>query len=278
MSATVSTTVGWVVRLVWLVLLGIATWDVAWEGPARIRILIAWLLLAASVAVVFAAAPRLRRASPTGPGVVQAVFALTAGAVAFFLTLALLWHFIGTPTPPAPIADVTDSTKFDSLLNYAKGITYEATAHGMADSAMLTDTVGGAYPPVKAWIAPARGANFVFYRDLTGSGLGKGRVVARVTVDTTGGGAGYRLLNLPAGVSYIWVDNLARHDTTGTFRALIIPDRPGGKIMFFPKKATFVFLRNYEAFANHPEARWVFQHSQCTNPGCASGCCRVCPG
>lgn len=267
------------VRVVWLVLLGTAIYRVVRFGPVQITPLLAWLLILVSVVVLVAAFPRLRQAAERGPGVVQAGSAVVAGAVILFLGLALLWHFIGngTEAPPASITNVTDSTQFDALLAYARRIPYESSAHGMADSALLTDTAGGVGFPVKAWIAPARGANFVSYGSLSGSGRGRGRVVARVTVDSTGGGVGYSLLNLPAGVSYMWVDNLTLQDTTGHFRALIIPDRPGGKVMPFPRTATFVYLRSHGAFANYPTARWVLQHSQCVNPACSNGCCRVCP-
>lgn len=267
------------VRLVWLGLLGFGTYRVVEYGPVQISPLLAWLLLLVSVVVLVVPFLELRKAAKNRPSIVQAGSAIVAGAVILFLGLALLWHFIGngTEAPPDSITNVTDSTQFDSLLAYARRLPYESTAHGMADSALLTDTSGGVRLPVKAWIVPARGANFVSYRSLSGSGRGRGRVVARITADTTGGGVGYPLLNLPAGVSYMWVDSLVLRDTTGHFRALIIPDRPGGKVMSFPRTATFVYLRSHGAFANYPTARWVLQHSQCANPGCSNGCCRVCP-
>jgi hypothetical protein len=148
------------------------------------------------------------------------------------------------------------------VLAYAKRIPYDAMTHGTADSAFLTDTEYGVLPKVEGWIAPARGANFVSYRRLESHGRGRGRVVARITVDTSGG-RGYPLLNLPPGVSYIWVDNLRINDTTGTFRALIIPDRPGGRVDTFPSRATFAYLRSKGTFANFPMSRWVLHHSEC---------------
>jgi hypothetical protein len=267
------------VRVVWLGLLGFGIYRVVEYGPVQISPLLAWLLLLVSVVVLVVPFLELRKAEVKAPSIAQAGSAIVAGAVLLFLGLALLWHFIGkgTEAPPASITNVTDSTQFDELLTYARRIPYEASAHGTADSALLTDTAGGVRLPVKAWIAPARGANFVSYGNLSGSGRGQGRVVARVTVDTTGGGVGYPLLNLPTGVSYVWVDSLTRQDTTGHFRALIIPDRPGGRVIRFPQTATFVYLRSHGAFANFPTARWVLQHSECVNPACSNGCCRVCP-
>lgn len=267
------------VRVVWLGLLGFGIYRVVEYGPVQIPPVLAWLLLLVSVVVLVVPFLELRKGAENRPSLVQAGSAIVAGGVILFLGLALLWHFIGngTEAPPAAITNVADPAQFDSVLAYARRIPYETSAHGMADSALLTDTAGGLRPPVKAWIVPARGANFVSYRSLSGSGPGRGRVVARITVDTTGGGVGYPLLNLPAGVSYMWVDSLVLRDTTGHFRALILPDRPGGKVMSFPRTATFVYLRSHGAFANYPTARWVLQHSQCANPGCSNGCCQVCP-
>lgn len=269
------------VRAVWLVLLGLAIYRVVRYGPVQISPLHAWLLLLASVGVLVVLFWReeSRPAPEKGLSLVTAGSAIVPGGVILFLALALLWHFIGTGTeaPPASITNVADPAQFDSVLAYARRIPYDTSAHGVADSAFLTDTAGGLRPPVKAWIVPARGANFVSYRSLSGSGPGRGRVVARITVDTNGGGVGYPLLNLPAGVSYMWVDSLVLRDTTGYFRALIIPERPGGKVMSFPRTATFVYLSSHGAFANYPTARWVLQHSQCANPGCSNGCCQVCP-
>lgn len=270
---------GRVVRVVWLGLLVFGIYRVAEYGPVQVSPLLAWLLLLVSVVVLAAPFLELRKAAVKTPSIEQAGSAIIAGAVILFLGLSFLWHFIGngTEAPPASITNVTDSTQFDDLLAYARRIPYESSAHGMADSALLTDTAGGLRVPVKAWIAPARGANFVSYGNLSGTGRGQGRVVARVTVDTAGGGVGYPLLNLPAGVSYVWVDSLALQDTTGHFRALIIPDRPGAQVMSFPRTATFVYLHSHNTFANYPTARWVLQHSQCVNPACSNGCCRVCP-
>jgi hypothetical protein len=273
----------WVVRViwgVWAVLLAAAVYRMLVPDATQVSPAMAYALIALSILVVVPAIRGLLDAAPPlrGASVVHALSTVAATATIALLSFALGSRLIGngTAAPPSVIGDVTDPKQFDSLLAYARRIPYDTKTHGTADSAFLTDTEGGVLPKVKAWIAPARGANFVSYASLEGSGRGQGRVVARITVDT-GTGRGYPLLNLPPGVSYIWVDRLHIIDTTGTFRALIIPDRPGGQVDTFPSRATFVYLRSRGAFANYPMSRWVLHHSQCFNTGCTSGCCRVCP-
>jgi hypothetical protein len=271
----------WVVRAVWLLWLAsaiAAIYQMRQYGALRLTPAQAYELLSLSVLVLLTTFSSLLTAAPSRPRVVPAVSGVIAGGTILSLGLALGWHFIGTgtPAPPAFISDVTDPSQFDSVLAYSRRIEYDSRTHGTADSAFLTDTAGGVRPGIKAWIAPAGGANFVSYRSLAGTGRGRGRVVARISVDTSGG-LGYPLLNLPAGVSYIWVDSLRISDTTGTFRAFIIPDRAGGKVSRFPGPATFVYLRSPGTFANFPMARWVLHHSFCFNTGCSNGCCRVCP-
>lgn len=270
---------GWIVRLVrvmWLAVLIAAVYRLLWYGG--IAPSLAYVLLSLSVLVLVTAVPPLFGAA-AGPRVVPALSGILAGSAVVSLGLALGLHFLGkgTPAPPAFITDVTDPSQFDSVLAYAQRLAYDSMTHGTADSAFLTDTEGGVLPKVKAWIAPALGANFVSYDGLEGVGRGRGRVVARIRVDTTGG-IGYPLLNLPAGVSYIWVDSLALRDTTGQFRALIIPASPRGTVTRFPRPTTFVYLKSRRTFANFPMSRWVLHHSLCFNTGCSSGCCRVCPG
>jgi hypothetical protein len=270
---------GWTVRLVrvvWVAVLLVAIYRVLSYGG--IAPALAYVLLFLSVLILVTAFPPLVGAAPAEPRLVPAVSSVLAGSTVVSLGFALGLHFIGrgTPAPPAFVTDVSDPAQFDSVLAYARRLVYDSATHGTADSAFLTDTEGGALPKVKAWMAPARGANFLSYRNLEGMGPGRGRVVARVRVDTAGG-LGYPLLNLPAGVSYIWVDSLALRDSTGVFRALIIPAAPGGRVARFPRLATFIYVKSPGTFANFPMSRWVLHHSLCFNTGCSSGCCRVCP-
>lgn len=273
------TTGAWTVRLMWLVwvaLIGVSIQRLVEYGALQISPAFAYSLLALSVGVVLTAFRDLRTAVATGPSLERVASFLVAGSVSVSVLLALGLRFIGSGTeaPPAFITNVLDSTQFDSVLAYARRIPYDTGYHGTADSAMLTDSVGGIHPPVKAWVYPAHGANFVSYRSLSGMGRSRGRVLAKIRMDT----AGYALLGLPAGVSYIWVDSLSlSRDTTGYFRAVLIPDKAGGRVFRFPHLATFMYWRSRGAFANYPMSRWVLQHSNCVNTSCSSGCCRVCP-
>lgn len=188
-------------------------------------------------------------------------------------------HFFGaaTDTPPTFITDVTAPSQFDSVLAYARRLGYDSTTHNAPDSTLIVDTVGGSVHITKAWIAPEAGAIYIPQHDLYGTGPGKGRVVARIRVDTTYGHRGYPELHLPAGVSYIWVDSLELHDTTGTFRAFVIPDSSGGSVVRLPAAHSHYF-RSRWAFSNFAMARWVLYRSNCTNVPCGRGCCQSCPG
>lgn len=207
--------------------------------------------------------------------VISGVVAVIALVVIVF---AFQWRFIGnaTPQPPAAITDVTAPGQFAALLAYAKGLSYDSVTHNVADSTIIVDS-GGMFL-TKAWIAPAVGANFVSQRDLYGTGAGKGRVVARIRVDTSYGNRGYPKLNLPSGVSYVWVDDLVQKDTTGSFRAFIIPDRPGASVVRFPVSKYSHYYRSRHSLANFPIARWVLHKSNCVNLPCGhNGCCQSCP-
>lgn len=294
--------------------------------PFQVWLWMAYVILGLSVVViVLMIVPPLglllAKAPPTAPAVLHWALGVVAFGAILSVLIGFKWRFIGkgTEAPPPSITDVRAPGQFDSLLAYAKRIPYDAVTHGTADSALLTDTIllpdsTWALYTVKAWIAPARDANLNSYDDL-GEGRGKGRVVARITVDSVGRlwiarsqeaitranrdlerasrvrgggvtpsnsqaiGLGYQKLNLPAGISYVWVDNLKiEHDTTGKFRALIIPDRAGGKVDSFPVSEYSRYYRSKHTFANFPMARWVLHNSNCTNVPCGNhGCCQSCP-
>jgi hypothetical protein len=182
---------------------------------------------------------------------------------------------IATAAPPPFITDVTQRSQFDSVLAYARRLGYDSTTHNAPDSTLIVDTVGGSVHITRAWIAPAAGANNVPQHELYGTGPGMGRVVARIRVDTTYGHRGYPELHLPAGVSYIWVDSLELRDTTGTFRAFVIPD-PGDSVIRLPALHSH-YYRSRRAFSNFAMARWVLYGSNCTNVPCGHGCCQSCP-
>lgn len=218
------------------------------------------------------------RSTPPFSGTVSIISGVVALMALVIIVFAFQWRFIGnaTPQPSTPITDVTATGQFANLLAYAKGLSYDSVTHNVADSTIIVDS-GGAYL-TKAWIAPAVGANFVSYRDLGGTGAGHGRVVARIRVDTSYANRGYPMLHLPSGVSYVWVDSLEQRDTTGAFRAFIIPDRPGAGIVRFPVSAYSHYYRSRHSLANFPIARWVLHKSNCVNLPCGhNGCCQSCP-
>jgi hypothetical protein len=278
-------TKGWTVSVVWVawaVLFVVAIYRMLGYRAPQLTPGMAYVLVALSVFVAVAAIGGLLAATPPlgGASLGHAVAVVVAVATTAVLVSALCHRFIGygTEAPPAFITDVTDPAQFDSVLAYAHRIPYDSMTHSGADSALLTDADGHALDTVTAWIAPALHANFNSYRDLEGSGPRKGRVVARIRVNATAGGGGYRPLNLPAGVSYVWVDNLKLEDTTGSFRALIIPDRPGGRVIPFPiSPGSRYHYRSKGTVANFPMARWVLYHSNCINVPCSKGCCQSCP-
>lgn len=272
----------WVARAAWVVLLVVSIYRMTGYRAPQLTPGMAYVLVAISVVVaalairgLVAAAPPLGGAS-TGHAVSVVVAVATIAVLVFALCGRLIGY--GTDAPPAFITDVTDPAQFDSVLAYARRIPYDSMTHSGADSALLTEIDGHVLDTVTAWIWPARHANFNSYRDLEGSGSRKGRVVARIRVNATVGGRGYRSLNLPEGVSYVWVDNLKLEDTTGSFRALIIPDRPGGRVILFPvSPGSRYHYRSKGTVANFPMARWVLYHSNCINVPCSKGCCQSCP-
>lgn len=274
------------VRLLWVVWAAVLTYAVykVLLYPFSVSPQLAFAILGLSVLILlFAALPSLRILRATPPPPPSAGSYALSGAVAAVAILSVVVGFTrpfigyGVDEPPPSITDVTDPRQFDSVLAYAHRVQYDSVTHGTADSALLTDTSRGILDTVTAWIAPARGANFNSYGDFGGVGRGRGRVVARIRVNT-GTSHGYPLLNLPPGVSYVWVDSLDVRDTSGTFRALIIPDQPGRTVVRFPVSRDSRYIRSHHTFANYPMARWVLHHSGCTNVPCGqNGCCQSCP-
>jgi len=319
----------WVVRLtwaVWALVLVTAIFRVLLTAifrpaqyPYQPSPLVAYLIVCLSVLVLVVVALPSFRTLLAAAAPASVLMHGLSGVVALGAILSIVagfkWRFIGygIEEPPASITDVMAPNQFDAVLAYAKTrIPYDSVTHGTADSAILTDTIGGSFYLVKAWIAPARDANFNSYGDFKGGGRGRGRVVARIRVDSvaiiapaqranynspgdldrssrsngpvglrggldTARGLGYKKLNLPAGVSYVWVDSLDVRDTTGTFRAVIIPDRPGGMAIRFPVSEYSKYYRSMHTIANFPMARWVLHNSNCTNVTCGNGCCQSCP-
>jgi hypothetical protein len=273
--------IGWVIWTAWAVVLVIAVvWSLA--DALSITPTIAYVLAGLSVFVLLFAFGSTPALFATGRPPVFAVVSAVSGALSVGSLVAVFfgfhWRFIGSPTPApsAFITDVTAAGQFDSVLAYARGLSYDSVTHSVADSTIIVDS-GGVFL-TKAWIAPAVGANFVSHGDLYGIGARHGRVVARIRVDTSYGNRGYPALRLPSGVSYVWVDSLEQRDTTGVFRAFIIPDRPGAAVVRFPVSQYSHYYRSRHSLANFPIARWVLHKSNCVNLPCGhNGCCQSCP-
>ena len=273
--------IGWVVWAAWVAALVLAVLSMS-SYVLDLTPLRAYAIVALSLIVLL----RALRSAPVlllaGTSRLAALVSVISGVVAVVtvgvIFAAFQWRFIGDATrqPPGAITDVTAPGQFAAVLAYARGLSYDSVTHNVADSTIIVDS-GGAFL-TKAWIAPAVGANFVSQRDLYGLGAGHGRVVARIRVDTSYGNRGYPMLHLPSGVSYVWVDSLVQYDTTGSFRAFIIPDQAGASVVRFPVSAYSHYYRARYSLANFPIARWVLHKSNCVNLPCGhNGCCQSCP-
>jgi hypothetical protein len=285
-GSAVLSVVAWLLLVGWVVLVVVAGF---WASPDSTPFVSPGMAIvvgsASALIVILAVVPRFSAAwAAGGSRVLPAFYRLAgiaaAGAVAL-VVVGFKWHLVGSPMTPPPdslavpaLDPVAGYSHFEALRAYAKSLTYDDFTHGTADSGYLADDTGRT-APIKAWIAPAQGADFIRYEDID-TKSGNGRVVARITVDTAAG-RGYETLGLPAGVSYLWVDHLEIKDTTGTFRAFIIPDRPGAGLRQLGPHPTFIYLRSHSRFANFPMARWLLHGSSCFNTSCSHGCCRVCP-
>ena len=273
--------IGWGVWAAWVAALVLAVLSMS-SYVLDLTPLRAYAIVALSLIVLLRALRSAPQLLVAGTSRLAALVSLISGVVAVITVVVIFgafqWRFIGDATrqPPGAITDVTAPGQFAAVLAYAKGLSYDSVTHNVADSTIIVDS-GGAFL-TKAWIAPAVGANFVSQRDLFGLGAGHGRVVARIRVDTSYGNRGYPKLNLPSGVSYVWVDSLVQYDTTGAFRAFIVPDRPGGSVVRFPASRYSHYYRSRHSLANFPIARWVLQKSNCVNLPCGhNGCCQSCP-
>ncbi len=273
----------WGGRLVWLAWVGVLLIVALWllRPCYAVTPRTAYSLIGLSVLVLVITARATLRTLIVPSPIVSGLSGFLASGAVITGTGGLYLHLFGTATaaPPSFITDVTAPSQFDSVLAYARGLSYDSTTHNAPDSTLIVDTVGGGLHITKAWISPAVGANFMSYCDLSSTGPGRGRVVARIRVDTTYGSRGYPELHLPAGVSYVWIDSLELRDTTGTFRAFVIPATRGGSVIRLPDKDSH-YYSSRRAFSNFAMARWVlYKHSNCTNVPCGGGkgCCQSCP-
>ena len=171
-----------------------------------------------------------------------------------------------SPAPPPGLDPVAQGQRAQ-VLAYAGSLTFHPATHPTGETRRLTEiaTPGPVSDrrfrlSVEGAVAPERCAHMNTAADL---GPGAGRIVSRQTM------AGpYDKLSLPAGVSYLWVDNL-----TGTeARGVIIPEDAS-----LPARVVAIRIEPHpaglprRAFA---EARWMFDPDDdwiwvaCEQEGC----------
>ncbi|MGH8622555.1 MAG: hypothetical protein ACRET3_10480 [Burkholderiales bacterium] len=142
----------------------------------------------------------------------------------------------------------TDPEFRDSLRLYAQRLTWE-TSKGAADSNQL-DTEG-----TTGKVSP-EATNFLVNEGDLGSG--EGRVQFKVEIF---GRREYKVFQ--PGISYVWIDNLTMTgDTTGTARAVIIPDATSDTLRTRP-----VMYGRLGLYWNGSLARWN-DWGNCTYMGC----------
>ncbi len=136
------------------------------------------------------------------------------------------------PTPAPGFSGRVDSVPRESVLAYARSLTFDTVAPAvdrryivLAQGQQLT--VG----PF-AELAPEIGAAAISRGDLA-----RGRVLARVTLDAAVPGAG-----LEAGPAYVWVDSVPGgfmvNGVRRYFRAVYLPDRVGAALKVTPVSLT----------------------------------------
>lgn len=259
----------------------------AWGAP----------LLSLAVLVIGIVALIVSKPSSSWAPAVALVGGVATAASVPWLAAALWTQSVGSGTPAHSIGDPTDPTEFDSVLAYARRLEYDDTTHRAADERFLiivdtvtVDTVIARgqvrfrqLPPdsvrvrrlvgPKARIVPERWAYGNSIEDL-GSGRGKGRIVARVYIDTAytapNGTKGYPYLKLPPGISYLWVDQL--DSDTLVARLVIIPETAQLGI----RVDTLQYRPNRRGWQRFSRASWVFDMR--TDPDgynltCPQGCC-----
>lgn len=147
-----------------------------------------------------------------------------------------------TPAPVG-ITDPMDPAQRDSVISYARRLTYDTT-HWAYDANLLdpTDTT----KRLTVW--PEEN----IHRTRRSTLEGVGRIQLRIMVDSTRAIPGHWANYLPRGESYVWVDrrgvDAQRRDTA---RAVIIPVNPAD-----PVRAYRVRLRR-ERPPNSAMARWT---------------------
>lgn len=273
--------------LLWLVVGALAIKQ-AWEWPLSAGM--AWMVVIVSVvllALVLFVTGSGMAALQTGRFWALA-FTVSAATVAVTLVAVGLYKRStghGTEPPPVSITNPTAADQFRAVLDYARRLDYDGTTHGAWDEQWLeVKRDGQVLLGPRARIEPERASYLNSVDDLTGVGRGRGRVVARVWVDTAAWGPdrqrGYPKLGLPPGRSFLWIDSMLIHaklpdGDSGSARVLIIPDDTTSSVRENLVRA--VYRAHRPRWANYSQARWRFDpNDPCANPTCPHGCCDHC--
>ncbi len=262
---------------------------------------VAWGVVAVVVVLIWAA---IDRARPAGASL-AVVLGTAAGIAGAWVVVGWWTQAIGPGTPAAGgVTDPTDPAQRAQVLAYADSLDFDSLTHRAADERFLTilDTVRtdtvitGVGPRTTVSLRPLADSLWrvrkligpwakivpesrAYRNDPDDIGVGRGRIVARVYVDPAfrapNGADGYPPLNLPPGLSYLWIDSLGpRADTA---RVVIIPANPQLGVRVGHVRYTSV-RRVWETYSR---AAWHFFRIRgvdpdCFNVTCPYGCCDNC--
>ncbi len=157
---------------------------------------------------------------------------------------------------PNAILDPSDSAQRGLAIAYGRSLWLADTAPPSDQRPLVAGDGRG--PLAKVWAEPASYLNDEL--DLLPAELGRapvGRIVARIWVDP-GDSAGYAPLDLPPGVSWLWVDSLQAGKAL--LRGVIIPEN-GSPVRIRPVR----WIRNVSPrfgvqpeWINHAAAHWLY--------------------
>jgi len=220
-------------------------------------------MLAAAIVVFIVVRSSVSLRGSTTPWVIAwVILSLAAGA---YLVHNRLSH-VGiygrtTAAPPSAITDPTDPAQRAALLSHARSLRFDSITHGARDRQYLdsieinrstNDTA--VFVSRLASIIPEANAHRNSLGDLMS---GKGRITAAVMVhDRT---RGYPKLDLPQGLSYLWVDSFERTagwwPDSGRARVVIIPDD-----QTLPVITRQIVISHHPGYSfNSPQARWTYR-------------------
>jgi hypothetical protein len=281
--STLRKRVVWVLTLLWAAsaLWGIGAFvvgsSVGWWWPTFFAVLLSLLILWRGEAWWKGVSSRPDIGHSAGYLVALVLAPLTLGLAGAGIVVGYVG--LGTDGPPSdsirdPIIDAA------AVYAYAGTLTYDTT-HSAVDEQWLEvwDSANGRVDSIigpRAKIEPAKNSHRNNRRAITGTGPGKGRIVARITVegDKYRGGGGYEKLKLPVGVSYLWIDNRREEGDSVTARALIITPTSADSLRHV------LLSKSGFRWTSHAEARWQFHpNDPCICQSCMTHTwCQVCGG